>query len=89
MISPDIWIDSQKDGFDMENGRTFEDRGEQPVTGEVNRIYFKIHNPGPGDAYDVTVFVRVSEPYHTVGGASDFNRFVDQKYYPHSLQALT
>jgi len=80
-ISPDIWIDSQKNGFDLESGRTVEDRGDQPVTGEVNRIYFRIHNPGPAAANDITVFVRVSEPYHTVGGAADFNRYVGEKFY--------
>jgi M6 family metalloprotease-like protein len=76
--SPDIWVDSQKDGFDEDMGRTPMDRGDQPVTGEVNRIYFRVHNPGPGDAYDFTIFIRVSEPYHTVGGKADFNVFVGQ-----------
>ena len=78
--SPDIWIDSQKDGFDEDMGRTPQDRGDKPVTGEVNRVYFTIHNPGPGDAFDFMVFVRVSEPYHTVGDDADFNTFVGQKF---------
>ena len=79
--SPDIWVDSQVDGFDENNGLTPMDRGNDPIAGEDNRIYFNIHNPGPGDAFDVTVSVRVSEPYHTIGGAPDFNRFVSQKFY--------
>jgi M6 family metalloprotease-like protein len=74
--SPDIWIDSQKDGFDLESGRVPMDRGDQPVTGEVNRIYYRVHNPGPGDAFNFTILIRVSEPYHTVGGTIDFNRNV-------------
>ena len=49
-----------------------EDRGDQPVTKDKNRVYVRVSNPGPGDAFDVTVFVRVSEPYQTVGGATDW-----------------
>ncbi|MDO6808875.1 S8 family serine peptidase [Zobellia galactanivorans] len=79
--SPDIWIDSQKDGFDENEGRTPMDRGDEPVTGEVNRIYVRINNPGDGDAFDFDVFVRVSEPYHTVGGNPDFNIFVEKKHF--------
>lgn len=79
--SPDIWIDSQKDGFDENEGRTPQDRGDDPVTGEVNRIYVRINNPGDGNAFDFDVFVRVSEPYHTVGGNADFNVFVEKKHF--------
>jgi len=79
--SPDIWVDSQVDGYDVESGRLPADRGNDPVAGEDNRIYFTVYNPGPGDAFDVTVSVNVSEPYHTVGGAADFNRFINQKFY--------
>ncbi|TFH50196.1 MAG: hypothetical protein E4G92_00525, partial [Bacteroidia bacterium] len=79
--SPDIWVDSPKNGFDVESGRIPADRGDDPVVNEVNRIYFRIHNPGPGDAHDITVFVRVSEPYHTVGGKVDFNVDGGQKFY--------
>ena len=79
--SPDIWVDSQIDGFDVESGRSPADRGNDPIAGEDNRIYFQVSNPGPGDAFDVTVAVRISEPYHTVGGDADFNRFVAQKFY--------
>ena len=74
--SPDIWVDAPDNGYDATPG----DDGEEPVTG-TNRIYFKIHNPGPGTAFDVTVSVRLSEPWHTVGGEDDFNRFVAQKFY--------
>lgn len=81
--SPDIWIDSQKDGFDGEgNTREPMDRGDQAVEGEDNRIYVRVSNPGPDDAHDFTIFVRVSEPYHTVGGSPDFDRFVGQLYVP-------
>lgn len=79
--SPDIWIDSQKDGFDENEGRTPQDRGDKPVTGIVNRIYVRINNPGDGAAFDFDVFVRVSEPYHTVGGDADFNVFVEKKHF--------
>lgn len=75
--SPDIWIDNPENGYDA----TPQDNGEEPVEGGVNRIYFRIHNPGPGTAFDVTVSVRLSEPWHTVGGEDDFNRFVAQKFY--------
>jgi M6 family metalloprotease-like protein len=80
--SPDIWVDSQKDGFDEDLGRTPMDRGDAPVIGEVNRLYFRIHNPGPGDVYDFMVYVRVSEPYHTVGGAADFDTHVGEVHVP-------
>jgi hypothetical protein len=77
-MSPDIWVDSQRDGFDEDAGRTPQDRGDEAVEGEVNRLYFRIRNAGPGEAFDFMVRVRVSEPYHTVGGAADFNRFVGE-----------
>lgn len=76
--SPDIWIDAPENGYDAVHA----DNGEQPVAGGTNRIYFRIHNPGPGTAFDVTVSVRLSEPHHTIGGEDDFNRFVAQKFYP-------
>ena len=80
--SPDIWIDSQRDGFDEDEGRVPSDRGDQAVEGEVNRIYVRINNPGPSPAFDFTIFIRVSEPYHTVGGSADFNRFAGQVFVP-------
>ncbi len=81
-MSPDIWVDSQRDGFDADLGRAPADRGDQAVEGEVNRLYLRVHNPGPGDAFDFTIFARVSEPYHTVGGVADFNRFIGQLFVP-------
>lgn len=78
--SPDIWVDSQKDGFDEEQGRTPQDRGDAPVIGELNRIYTRIHNPGPADAHEFDVTFRVSEPYHTVGGIADFDEHVETKH---------
>lgn len=80
--SPDIWVDSPQDGYDEIEGRTPLDRGDDPITGEVNRIYVRINNPGPGDAFDFEALVHVSEPYHTVGGAGDFDQFVEKKYFP-------
>jgi hypothetical protein len=79
-LSPDIWVDSLKDGFDEEEGRAPSDRGDRPVTGETNRLYARIHNPGPGDAFDFDVFFRISEPYHTVGDAADFDTFLGQRH---------
>jgi hypothetical protein len=76
--SPDIWVDNPENGYDAVPA----DHGEHPVEGGANRIYFKIHNPGPGPAFDITVSVRLSEPHHTVGGEDDFNRFLTQKFYP-------
>lgn len=75
--SPDIWVDAPDNGFLSTPANT----GEKPIEGDINRIYFRVHNAGPGTAFDVTVTVRVSEPYHTVGGEADFNRFVAQKFY--------
>ncbi len=83
--SPDIWVDSPKDGFDLENGRVPADRGDDPVINEINRIYFRIHNAGPAAANDFTVHVRVSEPYHVVGGVQDFNVTAGEKILPCSL----
>lgn len=83
--SPDIWIDSPKDGYDEIEGRTPMDRGDDPITGEVNRIYVRINNPpantGVGTAFDFEVLVHVSEPYHTVGGEADFDQFIEKKYF--------
>lgn len=69
--SPDIWVDAPDNGFDASHD-------DQPIEGDTNRIYVRVSNPGPGDAFDFTIFVRVSEPYHTVGGSADFNQFVGQ-----------
>lgn len=78
-MSPDIWVDNGRNGFDEDGGGAPNpSNADQPIEGELNRLYFRLHNPGPAVAYDVDVHVRMSEPYHTVGGSADFNRFVGQ-----------
>lgn len=70
--SQDIWIDNQSDGYDLESGRSLTDRGDAAIGEEENRIYARVHNAGPADAFDVEVAFFISEPYHTVGGEEDF-----------------
>lgn len=77
--SPDIWVDNQRDGngFESYDAATFVSAGpgtEQPIAGEVNRVYARVHNTGPASAHDVEVAFAMSEPYHTVGGEGDFAR---------------
>lgn len=79
-FSPDIWIDSPKKGFQLSAGPPPHDKKEDPVIGTVNRIYARIHNNGPGTAYNFDVRFRISEPYHTVGGKADFDQFVGIKH---------
>jgi M6 family metalloprotease-like protein len=79
-FSPDIWIDSPKNGYNLSGGPPPSATPEQPVANVVNRIYARIHNAGPGTAHDFDVRFRISEPYHTVGGEPDFNRFVAIKH---------
>ena len=50
------------------------------MAGMVNRIYARVHNAGPATAYDFDVRFRISEPYHTVGGEADFDKFVGIKH---------
>lgn len=79
-ISPDIWIDSMdKDGkFDEDaSGAPNPNSTDGFIEGETNRLYYRLQNNGPGDAFDVEVDVRISEPYHTVGDVADFNRVLD------------
>ncbi|MCE4555052.1 CARDB domain-containing protein [Roseateles cellulosilyticus] len=76
--SPDIWVDNLRDGggFERYDPATFLSDGrteEQPIAGEVNRVYARVHNAGPATAHDVEVAFSMSEPYHTVGGESDFS----------------
>jgi M6 family metalloprotease-like protein len=78
-FSPDIWIDSPKNGYGLAGGPGA-GTPESPVAAVVNRIYARIRNAGPGTAFDFDVRFRISEPYHTVGGEPDFNRFVDIKH---------
>lgn len=79
-FSPDIWIDSPKNGWNLGGGPPPSNQIENPVVNMVNRLYARIHNSGPGIAYDFDVRFRVSEPYQTVGGEADFNRFVGIKH---------
>lgn len=79
-FSPDIWIDSPKNGYNLAAGPPPANTPEQPVANVVNRIYARIHNAGPGTAFDFDVRFRISEPYHTVGGDADFNRFIAIKH---------
>lgn len=79
-FSPDIWVDSPKNGFNLGGGPPPHAQRENPVAGMVNRIYARIHNAGPGTAFDFDVRFRISEPYHTVGGEADFDRFVGIKH---------
>jgi hypothetical protein len=75
--SPDIWIDNQLDGggyaaFDAVNFKGTPVY-EQPVGGQENRIYARVHNTGPGVAHDIEVEFKLSAPYHTVGGEGQFD----------------
>ncbi|RDD61900.1 S8 family serine peptidase [Ferruginivarius sediminum] len=79
-FSPDIWVDSPKNGFNLGGGPPPHEDREDPVIGEVNRIYARVSNDGPGDAFDFDIKWRVSEPYHTVGGEADFDSFVGIKH---------
>ncbi|MBE9573451.1 MAG: hypothetical protein IMF11_22705 [Proteobacteria bacterium] len=79
--SPDIWIDNQRDGgrftpYDEPSQRLLEDPvDENPIEGEDNRIYARVHNEGPGTARDVRVVFQISAPYHTIGVQGDFDLF--------------
>ena len=79
-FSPDIWVDSPKDGFNLGAGPPPHDQREHPVVNALNRIYARVHNAGPGTAFDFDVRFRISEPYHTVGGEADFDGFVGIKH---------
>jgi hypothetical protein len=79
-FSPDIWVDSPKNGFNLGGGPPPPNQQERPVAGQVNRIYARVHNAGPATAFDFDVRFRISEPYHTVGGEADFDKFVGIKH---------
>jgi M6 family metalloprotease-like protein len=71
--SEDIWVDSPSCnqgncGFDKDNGRTEVDRGDKPKPGQINRLYARIRNKGPGTAHNVRVDFWLSEPYHAIDG---------------------
>lgn len=78
-ISPDIWIDNQRDGggYHGYDGTTGTSDGptdeEQPIGEQENRIYARVHNDGPATAYDFEVEFLLSSPYHTVDGEPDFD----------------
>ena len=75
-FSPDVWIDSPRNGFNLSAGPPSHTDRDAPVIGMVNRVYARIWNDGPATAFDFDVRFRISEPYHTVGGAADFDTFV-------------
>lgn len=79
-FSPDVWVDSPKNGFNLGGGPPPHAQRENPVAGLVNRIYARVHNAGPATAFDFDVRFRISEPYHTVGGEADFDTFVGIKH---------
>jgi len=79
-FSPDIWVDSPKNGFDLGGGPPPFEQRDHPVAGMVNRIYARVHNAGPATAFDFDVRFRISEPLHTVGGEADFDKFVGIKH---------
>lgn len=70
--SPDIWIDSQENGWDVyPQGESFTyQAGVSVPTGfgdpfwvdHENRIHFLVHNTGNEDASNVTVEIRVTQP---------------------------
>jgi hypothetical protein len=82
-LSPDIWVDSPKNGFDLGGGPPPHEQRDKPVAGMVNRLYTRVHNAGPGTAFDFDVRFKVSEPYHTVGGEADFDTFVGIVHIDH------
>ncbi len=79
-FSPDIWVDSPKNGFNLSGGPPAHADRENPVIGEINRIYARINNDGPASAFNFDVKWRISEPYHTVGGEADFDTFLGIKH---------
>ena len=72
-MSPDIWVDNQSDGYDEENGDAPAPPDENAIEGEQNRVYARVHNTGPADAFDVEVAFYFSSPYHTVDGEGAFD----------------
>ena len=74
-MSPAIWIDNQSDGYDVEEGRVPTPSDAPAIEGEENRVYVRVDNAGPADAYDVEVAVYFSSPYHTVDGEGAFDYF--------------
>jgi hypothetical protein len=78
--SPDIWVDSPANGYNLPTNQPAHEDREQPIVGQINKIRARVRNDGPGTAFDFDVKFRVSEPYHTVGGDADFDKFVGIKH---------
>ncbi len=79
--SPDIWIDNQRDGggYESYNQTTRISAGpleEQPIGGEENRIYARVHNAGPATASNIEVRFLLSAPFLTVGDAMELYKIV-------------
>ena len=76
-ISPDIWIQKQPYDYDETSiPADPEDRMDEAVGGQENRIWALVHNRGDGaEASNVDVLFHISEPYHTVGDIPDFEFF--------------
>lgn len=76
-ISPDIWVQKQPYTYDESSIPSDpEDRLDEAVGGQENRIWALVHNRGDGaDAFNVDVLFHISEPYHTVGDEPDFEFF--------------
>ncbi|WP_164020280.1 NHL repeat-containing protein [Pyxidicoccus trucidator] len=69
--SPDIWVDNQEDG----GGYNTTQVDERPIADQDNRIYARVYNDGPADAYDTEVRFLLSAPYHTVDGVGSFDLY--------------
>ncbi len=65
--TPDIWIDSPANGFDICETARYPDgapigNGDRPLPGERNRIYYRFRNEGSVRALNVSVRVEVAVP---------------------------
>ena len=70
--APEIWVDNQL----MDGYASRPDPGkEPPIAFEDNRVYTRVHNAGPGDAYDVEVTFSLSAPWRTLGGKDNFTEY--------------
>lgn len=77
-ISPDIWIQQQPYTYDENSIPSEEEREDNAVGDQENRIWALVHNHGPATAYNVDVWFHISEPYHTVGGEPDFEFYENE-----------
>ncbi|HWQ96093.1 MAG TPA: S-layer protein domain-containing protein [Candidatus Methylomirabilis sp.] len=64
--TPDIWVDSQKNGWDVYRYKDVSDNpvsnGDNVWVNHDNRVYVKIHNSGTAAASNVKVLVYVNSP---------------------------